>query len=205
MSVDLHRRRHRHLVLFLPFLTRVVRKRERPVLPPLARLRAPLGRRSMLLMVYSGSGPGPAADRCRIGGGGGGAAIGGGNNIRRVRDRCWCAARPLQRLERSPPCTHARRHVLRRADFTPARRHQAPGAVERLCGRCRAAAAAPRQHRRVALVWVVHLVRLMVVGGGHLAARAADGNLGRSGVGGNDRIGWPCIICVQEGEWFSAV
>ena len=202
MSVDLHRRRHRHVVFLLPFLTRVVRQRQRPVLLPLARLRAPLGRRSMLLWVYSGSRPGPAADRSRIGGGGGGAAVCGGNSIRRVRDRRWCAARPFQRFERSPPRTYACRHVLRRADLAPARRHQAPGTVEGLCGRCRAAAAAPWQHRRVALV---QLVRLMVVCGGHLAARAADGNLGRSGVGGNDRIGWPRIVCLQEGKWFSAL
>jgi hypothetical protein len=53
-------------------------------------------------------------------------------------------------------------------------------------------------------MWVVLLVGLIVVVLMHLAARAADGGMRWSGVGGKDRIGWFCVW-VQDGEWVPAL
>jgi hypothetical protein len=158
------------------------------------------------MCVYSDSGS--TADRSirsGVGGSGGGCGIGvvgGANSIRRIRDSSRCATSPLERFESCPSCANTCRHVLRRAEFTSARRYRVRGAVNRLSRRSRAAAAAPWEQRRIALMWVVLLVRLMVVVLLHLAPRTADGR--RSGVRGKDRIGWFCVW-VQGSKRFPAL
>ena len=114
------------------------------------------------------------------------------------------AAGTLERLECGPACAHACSDVFRGAELAPPW-DRAGRAVERLGGGRRAAAGAARDHRRVAFLWVLQVLLVLVVVCGHLAARAADGQPRGRGCRCGRRVGRLGVVGLESGEWLASV